>query len=795
MTRKLHTLHSRGFGHHFLLPLLSIVAVGGIGFYMMHLSQAATTPTGTSTFKLFAPAWRGLGGSANAGNIKYFAEIFGTMNPSTIEGKASGTKVYRYTLGPYVTQAYVRCSLIPSDNTTKNPTKCGQKALADEAIAKGVESGLAVYPNIFPDNYLLNPASSATKTYVTANAAQVIKYNATATYDGLYTDSMGVGPLGATYMNEKPADPATGVLYTKTQWLKDEEVLLNAKSEGLAASGKVLIMNGLAKGTTYFSADPNESPSVLLTEKVAGGMAESTFRDPGSKTSDWRSEADWLKDVEMIRDVQSMGKKGYWWTKCWSTNAYVDTVGGKKRYTDSCKYESGDVTKNIQQVRRFAVASFLLGAGDKSYFSFDANKYEGAGKGNAAEFYPEYKAAMKLGTAKDENYSKNGSLYSRKFSNGFTVVNPTEGDTTYNLGKLKAKNFDGRNVTGTVTIPAHSGAIFVVATGGSTGGTGKPQDARKARVLGYVDKDGVPLASYQKYKDKDLVRDFTINVDWSKVQTGPTSFDFSTIDTPLGTAATNGAHVRLRIFAGRLTPGWVKEATGSISWTEPHDSEIPPYKLPLFWTSGFQSKYKAFLSKLSERYDGNASVSEVTVSMCMTTWAEPFVRQSIPVDEKAATAAGYQYRDDYACIKNNVDYFDTRSGTVTGAKLFPNTRVALAVNPFMGYRPPSSVDPDADTLKLVDYCRTVLGPRCVLGNNSVRWPLQGDFYPAIYSKEKSLGSPLYYQTAKGERVGDYKKAIEFAIKQGTYSLEFSQEDYKTYDKATLADLLATFKNP
>lgn len=37
-------LGNKGFHHHFLLPILAIIAVGAIGYYMLNLSKAAVEP-------------------------------------------------------------------------------------------------------------------------------------------------------------------------------------------------------------------------------------------------------------------------------------------------------------------------------------------------------------------------------------------------------------------------------------------------------------------------------------------------------------------------------------------------------------------------------------------------------------------------------------------------------------------------------------------------------------------------------------------------------------------------------
>ena len=293
-----------------------------------------------------------------------------------------------------------------------------------------------------------------------------------------------------------------------------------------------------------------------------------------------------------------------------------------------------------------------------------------------------------------------------------------------------------------------------------------------------------------------MVRNYTVNVEWGKIQPSEGVFDTSSIDAAIAAADGLDAHVRLRVFAGRFSPDWAKAASGGgVSWQEPRDSAtVPPYTMPRFWTSAYHEKYRDFLSKLSAKYDANPRVGEVTLSECMTTWAEPFIRQSGVVSNvNNALSAGYTYAGDKSCIRNNINLFDTRTGSTTAGRLFPTTRLTLAVNPFQGIKPPSGTNTLNDTLETAKYCRTVLGPRCVLGNNSVRSTSLGDAYNRIYSFEKAEGSPLYYQTAVGSRIGDYKKAIEFAIGQGAYSVEMSKADYAKYDKSVLADLLTKFK--
>ncbi len=188
---------------------------------------------------------------------------------------------------------------------------------------------------------------------------------------------------------------------------------------------------------------------------------------------------------------------------------------------------------------------------------------------------------------------------------------------------------------------------------------------------------------------------------------------------------------------------------------------------------------------MSDKYKGTTAVSEVTLARCGTRYSEPLIRQSsVELNRRAALSNGYTYVADYTCLTNEIDMFDARNIAKTG-KLFKNTRVSFAVNPYQAFSPPSGRTANQDTLNLMDYCRSRLGKRCVLGNNSIRFPEKDDAYTAIYSKQKALGKPLYYQTATPVKIGDWQKTLEWAVQQGASSVELN-EAYISYDKTALS---------
>lgn len=460
----------KGFSHHFLLPVLAVLAVGAIGYYMLNQSKADTPIPANATFKLFAPAWRGMGDSSNEANRKYFKEVFTNADPAVFKGLSEGTKVYKYTLGPYVTQAYVRCGLIPDTNAAKNSSQCGRpdKVLDDSAIAVQKDNHkLATYPDAFKNNFLLIPNASATLRYVESDAAKKLKKSGTGPviYDGILSDSMGVAPLGSGYLITPPWKPGTSPssTFSSSEWLEAQSKMLTAKKKGLETVGadKQLIINGLANGANYFKT-PSAGKVFGANPDISGLMAERIFREPHAAMTSRESFDLWKKNVDMIADVQAKGKKGYWWSKCWTNKS----PSGRQTCQDDANY-----SKEIVKLRRFVMGSYLLAAGDKSYFNFDTDicdggpvkvgKKETCPKSNAAEWFDDYAKAMRLGKATGAYVQKTDTkLFTRNFEYGMVIVNPDTKDYELPLSGT-FYNLNGKKVTGKAIAPAGTSMIYL----------------------------------------------------------------------------------------------------------------------------------------------------------------------------------------------------------------------------------------------------------------------------------------------------------------------------------------------
>ncbi|GAA1904941.1 hypothetical protein [Lapillicoccus jejuensis] len=311
-------------------------------------------------------------------------------------------------------------------------------------------------------------------------------------------------------------------------------------------------------------------------------------------------------------------------------------------------------------------------------------------------------------------------------------------------------------------------------------GSGKPW------VVGVMDRKGPPDASELTYDGKPLVQGFVIQVLWKDVQpTGPDSFDTSKIDQQLAFAKAHDLAVRMRVYAGYNSPAWVLQSAGSVTWQgTANDAGPTSYPVPVFWGSRFQQLFQQFDAKLAAKYDGDPQLRELVPGMCITNFAEPFQRQfSEKANVASASGKGYSDATDQACLKNTVSMF---------AKDWRTTNMAMAFNPYQSLTKQGSNDKSEASAQasvqvpeqIAKYCVSELGPRCVLGNNSMKGNTRGKAYDALYTMLQGLHQPLYIQTASNAKIQDWQAALTNSVEVGAISIELP-DGYQKWDKATL----------
>lgn len=316
----------------------------------------------------------------------------------------------------------------------------------------------------------------------------------------------------------------------------------------------------------------------------------------------------------------------------------------------------------------------------------------------------------------------------------------------------------------------------------SSPGTTAPSGPLKPVLQGLLDRDGQPPPQYIG----TAVRGWVVKTYWKDLQhsAGGALADNNAIDQAVAAIRTiNAAHpglnmgLKLRVYTGIYAPDWAKNlGGGSVNVVDPQDKEQGT--IGRFWTDDFGKAYADLEQKLAAKYDGVPEVREVVISRCTTFFAEPFIRDKGDKGSVAnMLAAGFSADVDQTCHRQEID----------AHKVWAQTHSALDFSPYQNIERKGvrSVD-EGFTESMMDYCRTTLGARCVIENNSIRTPVQPN-YAAMYDRIKQLGPPISFQTANPNKIGDLLATLAWAAQEGANSVElpgsYQQQSPQTFAAA------------
>jgi hypothetical protein len=270
-------------------------------------------------------------------------------------------------------------------------------------------------------NWLMSP----TATWSSTVASKCKSTIAASKYDGCFLDTLGIGPLLPGYVTGVPIDPLTKKVYTAVTWIKAQSGTVSAVAG--ANPGAVIVTNGLANGSKYFAAGGPTSP-LLAASHVA--MAEIFLRVSKNSVNAYPSLTNWKMDVDMLANAESHGWGVMTTVKLWTSASAAQQASWHK----------------------FALATFLLGAGVHCGFSFSTAKTDAA----LSAISPWDTAAIGTPTGA---YGLVGGAYQRSFSHGLSIVNPGTSSVTVKFTKPYV-NLNGSVVT-SETLAAHSGDVLV----------------------------------------------------------------------------------------------------------------------------------------------------------------------------------------------------------------------------------------------------------------------------------------------------------------------------------------------
>jgi hypothetical protein len=268
-----------------------------------------------------------------------------------------------------------------------------------------------------------------------------------------------------------------------------------------------------------------------------------------------------------------------------------------------------------------------------------------------------------------------------------------------------------------------------------------------------------------------------VRVYWSDLQ--PTAYGPIVHPNLIDSALSRGVPFRVRIYAGRYAPQWVKDM-GSVTITDPFLGANTTYVVPKWWTTRYVDAYAGLITKLAAEYDGR--VPAFSMSGPMSVCAEPFLHQLSSADTKAALLeAGWTTAAERSAFKKTIDAHTA----------FVTTRTLMAINPGQTYDPATGKWNVVDlsyTKDITNYFVATLGKRAIVQNNSlnVSRATQQAAYVALYDYMKQLrasGVPIAFQTAQTSLVQDLPWVLDYAVAAGAHLVELPAQ-WNELDTAT-----------
>ena len=283
--------------------------------------------------------------------------------------------------------------------------------------------------------------------------------------------------------------------------------------------------------------------------------------------------------------------------------------------------------------------------------------------------------------------------------------------------------------------------------------TPAPPAGLKPELSGLLDRQHAPALQLAP----DL-GGWVVNVTWASLQPtqgGPIAAN-NAIDQAIALIRSNPAyahmHLRLRVTAGVGSPDWVKTLGGAPVYIYNNTDSVGG-TVPRFWTAPVEQAYASFQTSLAAKYDNAPEIQDVSITGCMTIYAEPLIREtSSALTVSNLLAAGYTLAADEHC----------QDQEIIAHEAWNHTHSSLAFNPYqvINANGTSGVD-KVFTQSLMGYCRQMLGDRCTLGNDSIRTPINtlGPNYPAMYAVDTGCRSDKLLSDRHPAKVGNLQLTI------------------------------------
>jgi hypothetical protein len=309
----------------------------------------------------------------------------------------------------------------------------------------------------------------------------------------------------------------------------------------------------------------------------------------------------------------------------------------------------------------------------------------------------------------------------------------------------------------------------------------------------------------------DSLQGVVANVRWSDLQPDnegqaiqPNQLDTVLADVKSYNAThSNQLSVKLRIFAGVDAPNWALHMddwnpVAITNLQSPSDGG----NLGPFWTPDYDNAYKELMDELATKYDSNPLLKEVTISQCMTVFAEPFMRDDSNLGELLYDSSQTAYYADHGTPYSETADKNCLTDEVDNSTAWKQTHLSLSFNAYRPWIPSGNTyiqgpTDEPFTASVMDHCRDVLITQCTIENNSIRASFVGDQNQAggLYSDIYQRKADITFQTAGASEIGDIDTTVNWAASIGANAVELPS-NYTTLSISDLNSLANELKaNP
>lgn len=277
---------------------------------------------------------------------------------------------------------------------------------------------------------LMAPTSRAWRRWINNECR---RRSAEGGYDGCMVDSMGLGIFAANQQfTGRPVNPATGRVYTEAAYRGAQAGLARSLRE--ASPGLVHVFNCVENDWRYWRDEVRSRPLALAQPAV---LMEDFLRGASSAVTAFPDAEKWLRNVQVVRDLEANDVTGLYATKLWVSHSWAQAA----------------------RWQALAMATFLMGANGNSYFAFTRSRDSAGATGENAP----YRMPRRIGLPRGAMVKRANGAYTRRFSNGMSVVNPTGARVRVDL-PTRMVRLNGVTVTSLVLGP-RSGEVLVEPAG------------------------------------------------------------------------------------------------------------------------------------------------------------------------------------------------------------------------------------------------------------------------------------------------------------------------------------------